>query len=154
MEVVGGTVSSNTLIVPLNDQDYFEDGEDEIDGDGPGAPELLDPFIIQFEDGKLATFINGQDCGGVLSEVQVFAYQYNEAGKTYAQTKLDNPADYAITRDSNVPPGDCVIFEFGPVRERTDKICEQYGVRDIDRCEAFGVEPDKRSVCEIREVAN
>lgn len=154
MEVIGGEISRSTMVVPLNDKDYFEDGEEEADGDGDGspAPQLLTPFIKDGEDGKKAVFVNGQKCGDQPGEVQVFAYNYDEATKTYRQTKLDDPARYAITDDSNVPPGDCVIFEFGPKKDRTDKLCEQYGVRDKERCAIFGVEADKRSICELREV--
>lgn len=153
MEVVGGTVSGSTLTVPLNNDKYFEDESDRMDGDGPGAPapQLLDPFIKPDGDHKKAVFVNGQDCGGEVSEVQVFVYQFDKDTDTYTQTKLEDPAEYAISGHSDVPPGDCVIFEFGPVRDRTDKLCEQYGVRDIDRCEAFGVDPDKRGICQIRE---
>jgi hypothetical protein len=152
MDVVGGQVDRNTLVVPLNDDYYFE--EDYSDGDGLAAvaPELIDPFIRTNDDGTVAEFANGQLCGEEESEVQVFVYQYNEHDKTYRQTKLDDPFNYAITGEDQVPPGDCVIFEFGPVRERTDKLCEQYGVRDLEKCERFGVPSDKRSVCEIREV--
>lgn len=153
MEVVGGEVSKNSLVVPLNDDKYFENGKDEEDGDGPASPnaDLIDPFIKDGEDGKKATFINGQDCGGQQSEVQVFAYRFNEADKTYTQTKLGDPANYAIAPQSQVPPGDCIIFEFGPPKDHTNKLCEQYGVRDADRCGKFGVEEDS-NICEIREV--
>jgi len=153
MEVVGGEVSKNSLVVPLNDDKYFEDGKDEEDGDGPASANasLVDPFIQTGDDGKKATFVNGQKCGDQQSEVQVFAYRYNEADKTYTQTKLGDPANYAIAPHSEVPPGDCVIFEFGPPKDRTNKLCEQYGVRDVNLCGKFGVE-ENSSICEIREI--
>jgi hypothetical protein len=154
MEVVGGEVSRNTLVVPLNNDKLYENGEDETDGDGPADPnpQLLEQFISQEKDGKIASFVNGQKCGDEAAEVQVFAYQFNEDDKTYRQTKLDDPANYAVSGHSEVPPGDCIIFEFAPPMERTDKLCEQYGVRDIDQCEEFGVKPDESEICEIREV--
>lgn len=154
MNVVGGEISSNTLVVPLNNDKLYENDEDETDGDGPASlnTQLLEQFISQEKDGKIASFINGQKCGDQASEVQVFAYQFNEQDKTYRQTKLDDPANYAITGESEVPPGDCIIFEFAPPMERTNKLCEQYGVRDADRCHEFGVKPEESEICEIREV--
>lgn len=154
MNVVGGEISNNTLVVPLNNDKLYENDEDETDGDGPASPnpQLLEQFISQQEDGKIASFVNGQQCGDQAAEVQVFAYTFNEADKTYRQTKLDDPANYAISGHSEVPPGDCIIFEFAPPMDRTNKLCEQYGVRDIDRCQEFGVKPDETEICEIREV--
>lgn len=154
MNVIDGEISRNTLIIPLNNDDLYENGEEETDGDGPASPNphLIEQYITQTKDGKVATFVNGQQCGDQASEVQVFAYQYNEQDKTYRQTKLDDPANYAISHFSEVPPGDCIIFEFAPPMERTNKLCEQYGVRDSDKCLEFGVKPEDTEVCEIREV--
>lgn len=154
MNVVDGEISRNTLVIPLNNDDLYENHEDETDGDGHGSPNphLLEQFITQTKDGKVATFVNGQQCGDEASEVQVFAYQYNEQDKTYRQTKLEDPSNYAIAPHSEVPPGDCIIFEFAPPMERTNKLCEQYGVRDADKCLDFGVKPKDTEVCEIREV--
>jgi hypothetical protein len=154
MNIVGGDVSRSSLVVPLNEEGYFEDGVDEVDGDGPGAParELVEPFIKTGSDGTKAVFVGGQQCGDETSEVQVFNYQFEKETNTYVQTKIHNPELYAITDESDVPPGDCIIFEFGPVRDRTDKLCEQYGVRDTSRCADFGVPADKRDICEITEI--
>lgn len=154
MEVVGGQISKDTLIVPMNDSKYFETAKGEEDGDGQGAPspELIEPFIKTAKDGKVASFTNGQNCGDQASEVQVFVYKMNEKEKTYSQTKLTDPASYAITQESEVPPGDCVIFEFGPATSRTDKLCKQYGVRDKAKCERFGVSGNGRKICELTEV--
>lgn len=154
MTVVGGEISSEALLVPLNEQKYFEDAHEEADGDGPGAPqpEEVEPFIMTSKDGKYAKFVNGEKCGDQPAEVQVFAYKYNRDDKTYRQTKVERPQDYQISPYSDVPPGDCVIFEFAPKKDRTDKLCQQYGVRDSDRCEDFGVRPDERKVCENTEV--
>lgn len=154
MSVIGGEISNNTLVVPLNDNgDYFEDGNEEQDGDGAASAyaDQVKPFIQNGSEGQKAVFVNGQSCGDQPSEVQVFVYKYNEAAKTYTQSKIADPARYDITQDSEVPPGDCVIFEFGPARDRTDKLCEQYGVRDAEKCIKFGVE-ENAGICEIREI--
>lgn len=153
MNVVGGDISNNTMIVPLNEDKFFENGEGEEDGDGNGAPnpEVVQPFLHTEGDGKIATFINGQKCDDKEAEVQVFAYRLDEATKTYKQTKLDTPEHFAISGHGEVPPGDCVIFEFAPPKDRTDKLCKQYGVRDIHRCDEFGVTGDGRKICELQE---
>jgi hypothetical protein len=154
MNVIGGQIAKDTLVVPVNDEGYFEDDEDEVDGDGDGAssPEQVEPFIKSGSDGKYATFVSGELCDGQPSDVQVFVYSYDDDTKTYKQSKLEDPANYAISQESQVPSGDCVIFEFGPNKERTERLCEQYGVRDQAKCARFGVDADKREICEITEV--
>lgn len=155
MHVAGGAITDTNMVVPLNDPDVGSIYEDEVDGDGPSDsnPDDLEPYIQNDPDlGRIAVFEDGQSCGSDISDVQVFRYSYNGENKTYEQTKLDNPRDYVIFDDPNVPPGDCIIFEFGPSRDKTDKLCEQYGIRDIDRCEQFGVEPQQREICELTQV--
>lgn len=95
MDVVGGSITSNSLVVPTND-------------------------------GK-RSYVNGQNCDGQPAEVQVFAYQATP-DDYYRLEKLDNPADYIIRDESVVPPGDCIIIEFGPPSDATDKMCVQYEV--------------------------
>lgn len=147
MNVVGGGLSSGSLTVPLNDTNYFEPGTT------PQAPELIDPFVHTEASGKVATFVSGQQCGTQTAQVQVFAYHFNAADNTYRQTKLSDPADYSPAHEENVPPGDCIIMEFGPATARTNKLCKQYGLRDQSRCGDFGVPADQRkATCTIREV--
>ena len=154
MSTIGGSITDDTLVVPLTDGDLFEDGKGEEDGDGSAKndPDAITPFVKTEADGQVARFVSGQTCSGEPAEVQAFVYTYNEADKTYSQRKLEHPAEYAISKHSDVPPADCVIFEFGPRTETTDKLCKQYGVRDMDRCSQFGVEANERKICEIKEV--
>lgn len=155
MNVIGGAVTKDTLIVPLNDNDdLFENNQGEEDGDGSGAqaPEQIQPYIKTTAKGKVGEFISGGYCGDQKAEVQTFVYKFNKEDKTYKQTKLERPEDYSISHFGDVPAGDCVIFEYGPARDRTDKLCKQYGVRDKDKCEQFGVTGDGRKICEDTEV--
>jgi len=154
MDVVGGQLTSNTLVVPLNDNDYFNDTPATQDGDGNGAPapELVTPFIHTQADGKVAEFISGQKCGDQTAQVQVFVYQYNQTNDTYSQMKLKDPANYSITGNENVPPGDCVIMQFGPATDRTPYLCKQYGIRDKDKCGEFSVPANERKICTMTEV--
>lgn len=153
--VIGGALTDKALVVPLNETEkgtYFEEEEDG-DGKNPGELAVLSEHIVTSDDGPFARFENGQNCNGEPAEVQTFVYKVNKEDKnTYTQTKLENPRDYVIADDSNVPDGDCVIFEFGPARERTDKLCSQYGIRDIEKCERYGVEESKRGICTMHEV--
>jgi hypothetical protein len=71
------------------------------------------------------TFVNGQDCKGQPATLQVFVYNVDK-DKYYSQRKLESPASYVISPESNIPPGDCVIVEFDQPKDRTDKLCVQY----------------------------
>ena len=154
MTVVGGEIGKNSLVVPLNNGKLFENGPGEEDGDGSGAqaPEQIQSYLHTEASGKVAKFVSGEKCGDQTAEVQTFVYQFDSATKTYKQTKLQDPANYTIAGHEEVPPGDCVIMEFSPHKDRTDKLCRQYGIRDKDKCAQFGVEASKRSVCENTEV--
>ncbi|HVI69440.1 MAG TPA: hypothetical protein VM581_03190 [Magnetospirillaceae bacterium] len=155
MTVVSGGMTQTSLIVPLNDDKYFENGEGETDGDGNGAPapELVTPLIETGADGKVANLINGRTCGDQPAEVQVFAMHFNDGNQTYKQTKVTDIVNYMPAKEPTVPAGDCIIIEFAPPKDRTDKLCKQYGVRDRDRCAAFGVPPARdHNICDVREV--
>lgn len=152
--VIGGAITDEQMVIPLNSPDRGELFEDQVDGDGQSAPqpELISSFIIDDEElGRVGNFKSGEYCGDQQSEVQVFVYTTN-GDNTYQQQKINNPKEYSITDDSNVPDGDCIIFEFGPPRDQTDKLCEQYGIRDIDRCEEFGVSVSQREICSLKQL--
>jgi hypothetical protein len=144
MQVVGGEISDSSLVIPLDSEDSFVGT--------PNKPEQLEPYIDTNRDGTHARFVNDQKCGDDKAEVQVFAYKYSPAAKTYYQTKLDHPANYELSHTSTVPPGDCVVIEFATPKDHTDHLCASYGVRDYDRCTQFGVAADKVASCDIREI--
>jgi hypothetical protein len=94
-----------------------------------------------------------KNCGNKPAQVQVFVYSYDSKSKTYSQRKLYDPSAYTYAREPNVPAGDCIIVEFDEYKDRTDKLCKQYGVKDAERCDKFGVLPEKKSkICKLREV--
>lgn len=150
--VVGGAITNDAMVVPLNSEGSVF--EDVIDGDGPSdtAPALVEPYLVYSDGERYARFIGGETCGDQPAYPQVFVYQYNEANDTYAQAKLSDPVHYGISGEPNVPPGDCVIFEFDVMKDQTDKLCEQYGVRDVNRCDQFGVSEDKHSICKASQI--
>ncbi len=83
-------------------------------------------FIVPTNQGILN--INGNDCNGKTSEFQVFVYKIINPNDLknwiYIQEKIENPSDYILSPYSTIPPGDCIIFEFDEVKNKTDKICE------------------------------
>lgn len=160
MRVTDGYISGSGIGIPLNDNsdEWFVSGES-IDGDQQDTSKFplageANEWIIDGKDGPVANLVNGKACpgGDKPAEVQAFVYRFNEGSETYVQEKLADPGEYIMRDESLVPPGDCVIIEYGAVRETTDKLCEQYGVRDAVRCVEFGVKEYNPAVCNIREV--
>ena len=89
--------------------------------------ELHNDHVSVPTDSGVVSLQTGQTCPGKTTAIlQVFVYQTQ--GKTFSQTKLLDPESYIISPHSQVPPGDCIIIEFGPVREKTDKLCNFYEV--------------------------
>lgn len=74
----------------------------------------------------LTTMKSRQKCGSEPAELQVFVYKTE--GRTFYQQKLEDPADYIISPESQVPPGDCVIIELDAEKQKTDKMCNFYRV--------------------------
>jgi hypothetical protein len=108
--VIGGEITNRSLLIPLDDNQtaYFENSE--------VCPE-------------------GTPQASQAGQVQVYAYraldQESSSGKSqYRQEKVSDPANFIINDHPNVPPGDCIIIEFGPLAERTEHKCHQYKVQD------------------------
>lgn len=155
MSVTEGQINQRSLVFPLNeDESEWLVTEEHRDGDnpGPGDIEAIRDFVRQSDDGPVAVMQNGDTCVGEAAEVQVFQYTYDKETKTYEQKRLADPAAYIMRDESVVPPGDCVIVEFDRLKNTTDKLCEQYGVRDEKRCVEFGVTEFNPDLCNIREV--
>lgn len=74
------------------------------------------------------SFINGQICNNSAEEavLQTFILEADLENKTYTQRKISDPQNYLYKKESQVPPGDCVIFEFTKEKDKTDKICQTY----------------------------
>lgn len=154
MRVIGGSISSGSMTVPLADSTL----EDFVDGDkiDAGGAVNIEKFIKTDSLGKKILAVNdGDSCpDNTTGDVQAFVYQFNKKDNTYKQVKLENPENYSIRDESIVPPGDCIVIEFGKNRDRTDKLCEQYGVRDSKRCTGFGVSNYNPDLCNIKEAVS
>ena len=71
---------------------------------------------------------NGDACpDGQEGQWQVFAYQTED--DVVEQIKLADYDNYLISPHSNVPPGDCIIFEFDSVnKDKTEHLCASYEI--------------------------
>jgi hypothetical protein len=165
MRVTGGYLNETGMGVPLNssEADWFATGE-KLDGDKQ-YPENFSLAtdatrrISHAQDGPVINLKNGGACSSDTEEqafLQTFVYTFNKTDGTYSQRRLssEEAAEYTIRDESSLgPPADCIIFEYDILKETTDKLCEQYGVRDKKRCLDFGVKPENTAVCDIEEVA-
>jgi hypothetical protein len=124
--------------VPLSEEDidlhsFFEATGGVLESDRIAFPTNNGSFIWK----------NGDLCAGKKGELQVFVYKVmgldNPKPWTYVQEKLKSSdfGDYAISRSTNVPPGDCIIFEFGTEKNKTARICESWQIA-IDKGEIVG----------------
>lgn len=153
LKSVGGSISSKMMSLPMDSEMHDEEQEDSHGTDTMDKSNI-DSFIKMDDHGqKSFVGIKGQKCAGQEAAPQVFVYQFNKDDDTYSQSKLETPGSYVIRDESQVPPGDCIIMEFAPEKPRTDKLCEQYGIRDKTRCEDFGVSGKALAECNIEEVA-
>lgn len=102
-EVIGGKLTEEELVIPVNDN-------------------------------ELKSWKNGNLCDGKKAKLQVFVYSIINAhpdqktGFLYKQEKLENFEDYVLSHYSLVPPGDCIIIEFGEEKNKTEKICTTYKI--------------------------
>lgn len=154
MEVTGGSIGDDKLVIPTNETQIFED---DVDGDQVyGDKTLVETFVNKAGENEMTVEAkNGDGCSEQgYGEVQAFLYRLDETKNTYTQTKLQHPAEYILRDEATVPPGDCVIVEFDLVKATTDKLCQQYGVRDSLRCVEFGVSKFNPDLCNLEEVKN
>lgn len=164
MEVVGGSMTNNSVAVPLNpDQNTWKSKPDHRDGDNiDSSYELTNEDIEQFvkytDEGPVANLVPGVKCDDQTAELRVTAYKFNERDNTYSQVALQDPADYTMTEDPSLgPPADCVIVEFDSAAElgdKSNKLCPQYGIKDEVRCQSFGVKDPTPELCNIRQIDN
>ncbi len=94
-------------------------------------------------DAELVEAANGETCSGTGApgKLQVFLLQVTNPEQAkewmYEQKKLEHFDDYVPAPYAYVPPGDCIIVEFGEEKETTDKVCESYTTA-IERGELRG----------------
>jgi len=69
---------------------------------------------------------NGDLCNDKPGKLQAFVYK--TSGNRYHQQKIADFPHYVLSPYSQVPPGDCIIIEFGEEKNKSDKICETYTI--------------------------
>lgn len=94
-----------------------------------GGTLLPNSFAVPAQDG-IRVWKNGDLCpDGAPGEWQAFLYKTTDPERGIAhQRKLASYTDYVISPYGTIPPGDCIIFEFGPPKEKTDAICSFYQI--------------------------
>lgn len=86
-----------------------------------------DSYQIPTNEGLIVRH-NGDRCpDGNPGTLQVFVYKTSD--DTFFQEKLADFPSYVLSPQGNVPPGDCIIIEFGQEREKTDKLCNFYKLK-------------------------
>lgn len=92
-----------------------------------GGKITTDKLELPTTEGKLVLEEAGFCPDGTYGELQAFLYKVE--GKNIGRSKftdMNELADHILAPHSNVPPGDCIIIEFGEYKEKTDHICTFY----------------------------
>ena len=95
---------------------------------------LIPGALILPVNGDIESMRDGDMCNGAPAELQVFVYRVSNPDDTkkwkYTQTKLNSKdvPGYVISPHTGIPPGDCIIIEFGPSEGHTAHICETYKI--------------------------
>lgn len=72
-------------------------------------------------------FQDGMACAsGETGIWQTFVYRTKN--QTAWQEKLSDPQNYVLSPESQVPPGDCIVMEFGAPKDKIDRLCEFYEI--------------------------
>lgn len=78
---------------------------------------------------RVATYKDGDLCpDGRTGEWQAFLYTVDKETSTFSQRLLPSFNDYMMSHESQVPPGDCIILEFGTPKDKTYNLCQSYEV--------------------------
>lgn len=101
---IGGKLTNTRLIVPTDQGDFLIQNSQTCLSAGEAVPDGTKPAL------------------------QIFVYSVNESSKIITQTKLADLPGYILSPSSKIPPGDCIIIEFGPEKNATDQMCTFYKV--------------------------
>lgn len=102
----------------------------------------LDKNVLEIPtENEVVKVKNGDSCNGEEAKLQAFVYKVinpdNAKSWIFRQKKIGNFPEYILSPYSNVPPGDCIIIEFSPEKEKTGHICQTYKAA-MDRGELSG----------------
>jgi hypothetical protein len=86
-----------------------------------------DAFSIQTNDGVVGAK-NGDLCDGKTGKLQAFVYKVTNPDELkrwrFVQEKVSDIPSHVLSPYSIIPPGDCIIIEFGEEKETTEHMCE------------------------------
>ncbi|MBI2651283.1 hypothetical protein HYX01_02335 [Candidatus Woesearchaeota archaeon] len=120
-----------TNIKDVSLHNFFEAVNGYLEEDKMGIP-----TDYGFEEAK-----NSELCGEKSGKLQVFLYKIRNPKDAkswiYEQIKLGDFENYVLAPYSQVPPGDCIIIEFGEDKEKTENMCSTYKAA-IERGELNG----------------
>ncbi|PIO00432.1 hypothetical protein COT72_01870 [archaeon CG10_big_fil_rev_8_21_14_0_10_43_11] len=105
-EVIGGRVDDYSLLLPTSNGIVTMDTRIGCDG----TPAVFNIFVLRVQDAR----------AGMTTNMQ------------YTLTRIDSFDEYVPAPFAYVPPGDCVIVEFGAQTNTTDALCDSYE-RAIER---------------------
>lgn len=131
----------------IGSSDFHEHNDNRIHVEGPvikhSDVNLRNFFAViggEFDKGILRVPTNngmvemndGALCDGQPAKLQAFLFKISNPREhnewVYTQEKLENAPEYVMSAESAIPPGDCVVFEFGPEKSSTENMCETYNV--------------------------
>ena len=89
-----------------------------------GGTLTSDTLVMPTDSGMVAAH-NGDLCpDGTRGTLQGFVYRTHDGA--VQQEKLSDIEGYVLAPYSQVPPGDCIILEFGAQKEMTERVCQTY----------------------------
>ncbi|MEX0587259.1 MAG: hypothetical protein WD940_01655 [Patescibacteria group bacterium] len=138
LDLIDPTGISNRVGSPV----FHEHGDDRIHVEGV-VTDLADAALGRFfgfvggelhddhfsfpTNEKVHEYDNGDLCSdGKPGLLQVFVWKTDQDQSEFYQEKLDHFEDYVLSPYGTIPPGDCLIVEFGEEKESTDKLCTFY----------------------------
>ncbi len=75
----------------------------------------------------MAAMKDGDSCPDGAGKLQVFVYRTVDGKMVQEKLGSSSYEDYVPSPYGNVPPGDCIIFEFDSLpKDRTERMCESY----------------------------
>ena len=92
--------------------------------------EMTEDKLVFPTNSGLISMKNGDLCtDGNTGALQVFLWETKD--KVATQRKLMDFPIYVMKPEELIPPGDCIIVEFGSPKDKTSYTCEQYDVAAV-----------------------
>lgn len=115
---LNGYLSNASMVLPLKEKQPFKDGLPIGD---------LQKFINTRKDGIYSNAVSNTSCNdNQFAEVQLFEFIYDPISQDFKQRKIDQVSSYVLSdNQTNIPT--CILVEFAPSKDKTDKFCKSMG---------------------------